>query len=189
MKLTERFEQALVYAFHAHREQERKGSGAPYIAHLVGVAALVLEYGGDEDQAIAALLHDAAEDQGGRERLEDIRRRFGERVTRIVAGCTDSWEQPKPPWRERKEQYIAHLPEAGEDVLLVSCADKLYNTRAIVRDLRAHGDVVWSRFNGKREGSLWYYRALVDAYREITDLPVVEEFARAVGEMEGLAGV
>ena len=187
MKLSQRFEQALIYAGQVHADQQRKGSGTPYIAHLLGTASLTLEYGGDEDQAIAALLHDAPEDQGGRERLEEIRAQFGERVAHIVEGCTDSWVKPKPPWRERKEKYIRHLPEAGEDVLLVSCCDKLYNTRAILRDLRRLGPAVWERFNGKRDGTLWYYRTLVETYRRITDMEVVEELARAVRALEALA--
>jgi (p)ppGpp synthase/HD superfamily hydrolase len=187
VNLTDRFVQALMYAARVHAGQKRKGT-APYIAHLMGTAALTLEYGGDEDQAIAALLHDAPEDQGGRERLNDIREKFGEHVALIVEGCTDSWEQPKRPWRERKENYIRHLPDAHPDVLLVSCADKLYNTRAIIKDFRLHGDALWQRFNGKKDGTLWYYRTLADLFLKISSMPIAQEFGRAVEELEGLVG-
>ena len=162
MSLSERFEQAFRFAFEIHRAQLRKGSQVPYIAHLMAVASLVLEDGGSEDEAIAALLHDAPEDQGGRPVLEQIRRRFGENVAQIVDGCTDTYETPKPAWRERKERYLAHLSHAAADVRRVSLADKLHNARSLLADLRRGGDGVWERFNGGKEGTLWYYRALVE---------------------------
>ena len=189
-----RLNDAYLYAAGLHAGQERKNTGRPYIGHLMGVCALVMQYGGDEEQAIAALLHDAVEDQGGRPRLEEIRAKFGERVARIVEGCTDSFEQDatkKLPWEQRKCEYIARVPREPADVLLVSTADKLYNVREILLDYRAHGESVWERFSGKREGSLRYYRALVSAYRAAALPPqtqqLVDELDRAVTELERLA--
>ena len=134
MQLSDRFTEALTFAAELHADQVRKGSGTPYLAHLLGVASIVLEYGADEDEAIAALLHDAIEDRGGAQTREEIRRRFGDWVTEIVDGCTDSDRQPKSPWRQRKEAYIARLPQASKSVRLVSAADKLYNTRSLLKD-------------------------------------------------------
>jgi GTP pyrophosphokinase len=156
----------------------------PYVAHVLSVAALVLEAGGDEDQAIAALLHDVVEDCGGAPVLEEIRHEFGERVARIVDGCTDTDEEPKPPWRERKERYLRHLQQGGEDVRLVSLADKLHNVRSIVLDYRALGEKVWERFTGGREGTLWYYRALLNIYRKGPGSPWLDELERNVVELE-----
>jgi (p)ppGpp synthase/HD superfamily hydrolase len=186
--LTTRFEDALSYAFRLHNHQDRKGSDIPYFSHLMGVTALVLEDGGDEDQAIAALLHDAVEDQGGRAILEEIRRLFGERVANIVDGCTDSYSNPKPPWQSRKEEYIQHLYQASEDVIRVSLADKLHNTRTILSGLRENGDQVWERFRGKKDGTLWYYRSLIEAFKKITSGYMVDELERVVDEIERLAG-
>lgn len=168
--LTNTFTDALTFAAQLHATQERKGNGVPYISHLLGVASLVLEYGGDEDQAIAALLHDAIEDQavsyaGGAEALrQTITERFGSRVLEIVEGCTDAETIPKPPWQARKEAYITHLYTANADILLVSCADKLHNARAILRDYRQIGDALWERFTAGKAGVLWYYRSLADAF-------------------------
>ena len=188
MAYSERFESALLYATQLHRFQERKGSCLPYVTHLLGVAAIVGESGGTEDEVIAALLHDAPEDQGGRERLEDIRIRFGEEVATIVEGCTDTFETKKPEWRRRKEEYIEHVVRADESVRLVSAADKLHNARAILADLRSSGEKVWERFTGGKDGTLWYYRALVSVYREAGPNPIVEELDRVVSEIERLAG-
>ena len=185
-KLGPRFEDALVYATQKHSGQSRKSSDVPYVAHVLSVAALVLEGGGDEDQAIAALLHDVVEDCGGAPVLAEIRERFGERVARIVDGCTDTDEEPKPPWRERKEHYLRHLQEGGEDVRLVSVADKLHNVRSIVSDYRRLGEKVWERFTGRREGTLWYYRALLEIYLAGRRTPQVEELERTVMELERL---
>ena len=186
--LTARFEEAFLYAAKLHHGQTRKKTGRPYIGHLIGVAALVLQYDGDEEQAIAALLHDAPEDQGGRPVLEEIRRRFGERVAHIVDGCTDTYDDPKPLWRARKEKYVEHVRHADSDTVLVSAADKLYNVREILLDYRAQGETVWSRFTGGREGSLWYYRAIVDAFREaVGQQPIVRDLDREVVELERLA--
>ena len=182
--LTERFEEALGYAAHLHALQKRKGTSIPYVAHLLSVTSLVLENGGDEDQAIAALLHDAVEDQGGLPTLQEIRRLFGERVARIVDGCTDAYVHPKPPWRKRPEDYLAHLRHAEADVLLVSLADKLHNARSILRALRRDGPQSLSRFNGGRSGTLWYYRSLVTIFQELDDSLMVAELAEVVAEIE-----
>jgi GTP pyrophosphokinase len=162
---TARFEAALVYAHQVHQNQRRKGTGIPYIAHILGVAALALEYGANEDEAIGALLHDAAEDGGGEATLAEIRARFGDAVADIVLGCSDSLvEDPeeKLPWRERKKNYLAHLEKASTPVLLVSAADKLHNVRSIMRDYREHGEEIWDRFQGRRDGTLWYYETVAD---------------------------
>ena len=182
--LTQRFTDALAYATEVHAGQSRKGTSVPYVAHVLGVCALVLEDGGGEDEAIAALLHDAVEDGGGRPRLEDIRRRFGDRVAGIVWACSDTDETPKPPWKERKARYIAHVREAGPDARRVSCADKLHNARSILRDYRALGERLWDRFNASAEDNLWYYRALVEAFRQPDRSSLVDELERVVGELE-----
>ena len=187
MSSSTRFEEALIFATRLHAGQVRKGTNTPYIAHLLAVTSLVLEYGGDEDEAIAALLHDAVEDQGGQATLDEIRRRFGDRVAEIVVGCTDAWTTPKPPWRERKEAYLAHLPQASASVRLVSAADKLHNARSILDDYRALGESLWSRFNGGKEGTLWYYRSLVEIFRAAGPFPLAEELDRVVSEIERLA--
>lgn len=188
MTLSPRFDQALAYATLIHAGQKRKGTGVPYVAHLLGVASLALEYGADEDQAIAALLHDAAEDAGGRGRLEDIAARFGADVAEIVAGCSDAVDLPKPPWRERKEKYLAHLHQAPVRVRLVSAADKLYNARSLLQLYRVQHENTWPRFAGGREGTLWYYHALVQAFRRGGSNELVEELDRAVSQLEILAG-
>jgi (p)ppGpp synthase/HD superfamily hydrolase len=185
--LTPRFTEAFAYAAALHARQVRKGARVPYLSHLMSVAALVLEDGGDEDEAIAGLLHDAVEDQGGMPTLEEIRRRFGERVARIVLGCTDSDTEPKPPWRGRKELYLAHLPQAEADVRRVSSADKLHNARSILTDYRVVGEAVWSRFTGGKDGTLWYYRSLINAFRAAGGGRLVEELDLTVGEIERLA--
>ena len=186
--LTDRFDEALAYASRLHRAQVRKGSGIPYVSHLLGVASLALEAGADEDQAIAALLHDAVEDQGGPPRLADIRARFGDRVAGIVADCTDSAAEPKPPWRERKAAYVASLAHKPAASLLVSLADKTHNARAILADLGEQGDAVWDRFTGGKSGSLGYYRALADAFRTHLPGPMADRFARLVDDMHARAG-
>ena len=186
-RVTTRFENALVFAAQLHREQRRKGSNVPYVSHLLAVAALVLEHGGDEDEAIAALLHDAIEDQGGLTARDRILRRFGERVASIVEGCTDSQVIPKPPWEERKRVYIARIGEESASVRLVSAADKLHNARCILSDYRNLGEELWRRFEGHREGTLWYYRSVVDALVRSGRTPLVDELERVVGEIERFA--
>jgi (p)ppGpp synthase/HD superfamily hydrolase len=157
----------------------------PYVAHLLGVASLVLEDGGDEDEAVAALLHDVVEDQGGQPRLDEIEREFGPRVAHIVEGCTDAYVVPKPPWRKRKEDYIRAIPFKDESTRRVSLADKLYNARTILLDYRRVGEELWTRFNSDSD-QLWYYRALASAFRETTDSPLVDELDRVVTELERL---
>ncbi len=186
--LTSRFEDALQFAFQLHASQVRKGTEVPYFSHLMGVTALVLEDGGDEDQAIAALLHDAVEDQGGMATWQEIRRRFGENVAFLVDGLTDTYGSPKPPWRERKERYLNHLRQSGAEVQRISLADKLHNARSLLTDLRRSGHQTWQRFRGGREGTLWYYRTLVDIFQEINASPLVLEFSEVVAEIEALAG-
>lgn len=182
-----RFDQALVYAHQLHARQTRKATTIPYIGHLLAVTSIVIENGGTEDEVIAALLHDAVEDQGGAIIREEISRRFGENVALIVDGLSDTDQMPKPPWRARKEEYIAHLAEATPSVLLVSLADKLHNAQSILRDYRNVGQSVWERFNGGQKGTLWYYRALIAAFRAREQFTVmVEELDRVVRELEGL---
>src|SRR5438552_2604644 len=187
MNLSERFERALVFATQKHAGQKRKGTEVPYVAHLLAVASIALTYGADEDEAIAALLHDAVEDQGGVETLNEIRSSFGDRVADIVEGCSDTVEVTKPPWKERKEAYIAHLRKAPPSVRLISAADKLDNARAILADYRTLGESLWSRFKGGREGTLWNYRTLVATFREFGMTPLVAELNRVVAEIEQLA--
>ncbi len=182
-----RFVDALGYAVRLHARQIRKRTGRPYIGHLLGVTSIVIEYGGDEEMAIAALLHDAVEDQGGLPRLREIRRKFGERVARIVDGCTDSYTEPKPPWRARKLGYIQRVAAEPVDVRLVSAADKLSNARETLHELRVHGDSVFEKFEGKKDGALWYYRALVEVFRKAGTNPLVNELDRVVTELESLA--
>jgi (p)ppGpp synthase/HD superfamily hydrolase len=187
VKLGSSFSQAFDFAFEKHAGQTRKASSVPYIAHLMGVAALVLEFGGDEDMAIAALLHDVVEDCGGAPMLKEIKRRFGSRVAKIVDGCTDSDACPKPPWRERKEAYIHHLKTADAETRLVSAADKLHNVRAIVADYREVGELVWERFSGGREGTLWYYRTLLEEFLRHRPNRLIRELELTVCELESLA--
>jgi (p)ppGpp synthase/HD superfamily hydrolase len=184
--LWRRLSDAAAFALQIHAKQVRKGSGIPYIAHLLGVASLVLDHGGDEDQAIAGLLHDAIEDAGV-EQEPVIAARFGPRVAAIVRACTDADTTPKPPWRSRKEAYIAHLDTAAPDALLVSACDKLYNARAIATDLRTHGTAVYNRFTGGRDGTLWYYAALSTTFTRLLPGPLAEELAETVARMRRLS--
>jgi (p)ppGpp synthase/HD superfamily hydrolase len=188
IRYSDRLEAALVHAATLHQEQRRKGTDVPYITHLVSVAALVAEAGGDEDQVIAALLHDALEDQPERTGFEDLEGRYGARVAGIVRACSDAEARPKPPWRERKERYLEHLRTVSAEVLIVSCADKLHNARTIVADLRVLGDALWARFKGGREGTLWYYREVSRALgARGAPAGLLERLTRAVAEMEALA--
>jgi GTP pyrophosphokinase len=185
-RLGPRFLRAFQFAAEKHAGQARKASTIPYIAHLMGVASLVLEAGGDEDLAIAALLHDVVEDCGGAPMLKEVRRRFGSRVAKVVDGCTDADTYPKPPWRERKEKYISHLKKADADTRLVGAADKLSNVRSILSDYRVVGESVWSRFNGGREGTLWYYRTLRDQFLRHKPNRITRDLELAVNELESL---
>jgi len=181
-----RFEKALVYAARLHRRQRRKVTAIPYITHLLAVAAIVGENGGDEDQMIAALLHDAAEDQGGAKTLREIRRRFGPRVARLVEACTDTVEDPKPPWRSRKERYLRELQTAPADARLISAADKVHNLGSILRDLRREGEALWTRFSGRKEGTLWYYRSLAAEFSARGPAGLAEELACLLRAVESV---
>jgi len=186
-KLGPLFEDALAYAKEKHDGQWRKGKSVPYISHPMQVAGIALEYGADEDQAAAALLHDVIEDTPTT--YEDILEAFNERVAGIVRACSDAEDhEAKSDWRPRKETYLAHLREAGPDVALVSCSDKLHNARSIVADLRTDGPTFFERFTGKRDGTLWYYSSLVEIF-EAHDLPdgLVAELRIAVEAMEALS--
>ena len=185
--LSPRFASAVEWAVELHCDQTRKGTAVPYVAHVLEVAALVLHDGGSESEAIAGLLHDAVEDQGGRPTLEEIRRRFGDRVAGIVEGCSDSDTVPKPPWRERKERYVDHIRHAPAEVRHVSAADKLHNARSILADLHRHGDAVWQRFTADRAGVLWYYRSLVTAFRETDTGYLADELDLVVTALERAA--
>ena len=188
MPLSPKFEKAIVYATRVHGGQLRKKTRIPYIAHILGVTAIAMEYGATETEAIGALLHDAVEDCGGARRLRDIERKFGKAVAKIVEGCTDTDQAPKPPWLARKKAYIAHLRRAPVSTQIVSAADKLHNLRAIVMDYRTEGDKLWSRFNGGKEGTLWYYGALVDAFAGGKRLAsLLAELNRTLTTLETLA--
>jgi len=182
--LSERFEEALVYAARLHANQTRKRSDIPYIAHLLGVAGIVLEDGGSEDEAIAALLHDAVEDQGGLKTLEDIRGIFGDAVAEIVFAVSDSYTHPKPPWRERKQAYIDSIHKASPSVLRVSLADKVYNARSTLGDLRCEGEAAWDKFNGGKDGTLWYYEQLIEAFGKHGRSSLLSELTRIVAQMK-----
>lgn len=184
--LGDAFYKAVRVAGELHANQGRKGTSAPYMSHLLQVAAIVLEYGGTETQAVAAMLHDAVEDQGGRETLAMIRDTFGDEVARMVAACSDHLGDPSPPWHERKACYVNGVPDEQADALLVSAADKFCNVSSILRDYRTLGEALWDRFAGGRDGTLWYYRALVDAYRisSIAGSQLVTDLDRAVTDLE-----
>lgn len=186
MILGERFEAALVFAANRHAEQRRKGTEIPYIAHLLSVCALVLEAGGDEDEAIAALLHDAVEDQAAT--LEEVRVNFGERVAGVVDECSDTDEEPKPEWLVRKQEYIARLPRMTRSAQLVTAADKLHNAQAIAAELGERGETVWEKFNGGRDGTLWYYRSVADGL-SLAPASLRDALGRAVTALERSAGV
>jgi (p)ppGpp synthase/HD superfamily hydrolase len=171
-----------------HAGQARKGTAVPYLSHLMAVTSLVLEAGGDEEMGVAALLHDVVEDCGGRPRLQEIRRMFGARVARIVEGCTDSFVEPKPEWVERKRGYLEEVKHADEETRLVSASDKLHNVRTILADYRQDGENIWARFNGKKEGTLWYYRALSNEYRRKPNR-ITRELEIAVTQLEREVGL
>ena len=189
-----RFRDALVWAAELHEDQERKGGRIPYVAHLLGVASIVLEHGGNEDQAIAALLHDALEDQAHKMSGGEIRQRFGERVERIVIACTDGdpeeqRDRNQERWYARKRKYIAAIPAKPPEAILVSMADKLYNARAILEDYRSIGEPLWPRFTTGREGTLWYYRSMVDAFETFGHQRLWGELSRTVAELENLVNM
>lgn len=178
---------ALQFAGHIHAEQRRKGGNVPYLSHLMAVCALVLDYGGSEAEAIGALLHDAAEDCGGREMLEKVSNTFGHKVAEIVEGCTDTFEDPKPDWRPRKEAYLQHLADASDPVRTVACADKLHNLLCTVRDLREQpGPGYWSRFTAGRDEQIWYYQGCLDSFRKGNRPPMLNEFEIVFTEFQKL---
>ena len=188
-RLGRKFQEALAYAADLHNTQTRKASEVPYIGHLLSVAGLVIEADGTETEAIAALLHDAAEDQGGEATLAEIEQRFGKTVASIVEECSDTVVTPKPPWRERKEQYIANLKTVSDSTIRVSLADKLDNARAILRDFRRHGSTLWQRFNtDDPHEHLWYYRSLLKVYRRRSDSWLVDELERVIRTLEDEIG-
>ncbi|MEW6322946.1 MAG: HD domain-containing protein [Acidobacteriota bacterium] len=190
MPLGDRFDRALALAHRVHRHQVRKGTRVPYMAHLMAVTAITLEYGGDEDQAVAALLHDTLEDTrelAPSELRAIIRDEFGAGVLLIVEDCTDTDERPKPAWWPRKERYLLHVRGASTRSLLVSAADKLHNVQSILRDLPYHGDATFDKFSREagKAGTLWYYRALSEVFTERLGGRLAAELARAVGELDG----
>jgi (p)ppGpp synthase/HD superfamily hydrolase len=181
-----------VYATRLHAGQARKGSDIPYVSHLLSVAALVLEFGGSNEQAIAALLHDAKEDQshGNPHRLRDeIARRFGNDVLSIVEACTDTDQEPKPDWLFRKQRYIDRLHQEHESVLLVATADKLHNARSMLADHRILGDALWSRFNAPREQQLWYLQSVVELVRGRVPPAMLAELEQVVEQLQGASNV
>ncbi len=182
--LGERFEDALSYAARAHAGQLRGSDGQPYVAHLLRVAGLVIQDGASEDEAIAALLHDAVEDQGGLERLHDIRRRYGNEVAEIVDECTDSYGAPKPPWRARKELYLARLGDSSRGALRVSLADKLDNVRSAIRGFELKGEELWSHSSKSLEDVHWFYNALARRFAGLCPGPLADELSRAVAEFD-----
>ena len=181
--LTDRFLDAVALAEEVHGRDRRSGTEVPYLAHLLVVSGLVLEDGGDEDEAIAALLHDAIEDTAVT--FDDVAARFGAKVAAIVQGCSDTDVMPKPPWRARKHAYLAHLADAPQEVVRVSLADKVHNARSVLFDYRLMGDELWTRFNPDAD-QLWYYRSLVDVFRRVSRSPLVDELDRVVTELERL---
>lgn len=179
-----RFVEAVGFALDCHAHQRRKLSGAPYMAHLLAVAAIVLESGGQEDEAIAALLHDAIEDAGGAATAVQIRTQFGPRVAQIVAQCSDTDQIPKPPWAQRKAAFIARLPSVSAAARLVIAADKLHNVRSLLSDYHRRGEEIWAQFRGGRDGTLGYYRAVCAALENAGGGPLVDELRRAIAELD-----
>jgi (p)ppGpp synthase/HD superfamily hydrolase len=185
-RLGPRLQKAFGYAARHHAGQTRKRSAIPYLSHLMAVTALVLEGGGDEDLAIAALLHDVVEDCGGMPRLREVRKLFGKRVASIVEGCTDSFSDPKLPWLARKNEYLQRLKHEDADTQLVSASDKLHNVRTVTADYRHDGESIWARFSGGREGTLWYYHALNEEFQRRKPNRITRELAIALKELESL---
>lgn len=186
--VTPRFRDALTYAAELHQHQFRKGTSVPYLSHLLAVSGMVMEAGGDEDEAIAGLLHDGPEDCGGYATLKEIHTRFGTRVADIVEGCTDTLETPKPEWRARKSRYLERLSGESPSLHLVSSADKLHNARAMLADYRLLGDDLWSRFSATRAQQFWYFDSLIAIYRTKGATPLASELARVIQELRTLAG-
>ena len=188
MALGARFSAALLWAVELHAQQQRKVTGTPYVGHLLAVTGVALQCGANEDEAIAAVLHDALEDQGRPGLSDEIAARFGAEVLSIVEGCSDTTVRPKPPWQQRKLAYLQRLETAPPSVRLVKAADALDNCRCLLRDYRTLGEALWQHFRGGRDGTLWYHRSVVDILRRGGSTPLVEELARAVAELEKVAG-
>lgn len=188
-QLSDRFQNAFFMAFSLHREQLRKASQTPYITHLMTVSALVLENGGSEDQAIAALLHDAVEDAGGKDTLNKIREEFGDTVAELVDGCTDSYTHPKSDWEQRKVDYLEKLRNASDEVKLISLADKVHNARSILNDLHLRGESTWDKFQGKKTGTLMYYFALAKIFDDAPYPTLKNELRNLVDEIQTLANL
>ncbi|MCC6155997.1 MAG: bifunctional (p)ppGpp synthetase/guanosine-3',5'-bis(diphosphate) 3'-pyrophosphohydrolase [Candidatus Hydrogenedentes bacterium] len=186
MKYTRRISDAFAFAHEIHAEHTRKGSGVPYITHVMAVAAIVGEHGGDEDTFIAALLHDAVEDGDGYATLDSIRGQFGTRVADLVEACSDAFVKPKPEWRERKEKFVATMRNADPEVKLIVAADKLHNICATIGDYERIGEELWARFNGGREGTLWYYVAIAEALADGWDHPLADDLTTAVETLHDL---
>lgn len=180
---SDRLDRAFALARQLHQDQTRKGSAVPYLSHLLAVAALVSEFGGDEDQVIAALLHDAVEDQGGPPLLNKIRTQFSNRVAHLVEACTDAFEQPKPPWKERKLAYLARIPTAPLDARIIIAADKIHNLRSMIADYDQVGEKLWDRFTASKEETLWYYAAVRDALRPGWEHPALIELQRTLSAL------
>ena len=183
-----RFDDALALATDAFRRKSRKETTIPYETHLLAVCALVGEHGGDEDQMIAAILHDYLEDIEGTTAAE-LEGRFGERVANLVVALSDATSRPKPPWRPRKEAYLAALRHEPHDVKLISAADKWHNCRSIIRDHRVMGDRIFERFSVEKEQTLWYFRAVIDALAEGWNHAILDELRAAVAELHEHSGV
>jgi (p)ppGpp synthase/HD superfamily hydrolase len=184
--LSPRFTEALIFATELHQNQKRKSSDIPYVAHLLGVASLVLEYGGSEDEAIAALLHDAIEDQGGVPTKVKILATFGTKVTQIVDDCSEIYLKPKPSWLVRKEEYLQKIPDVCDSARIVMVADKIYNIRSLIKDYRLKGEQLWSDFHGGKEGTLWFYQALVEQFSRGEIIPIIDELIRVQQELQDL---
>ena len=187
MKLTDKFNEALSYAERLHRNQKRKGTDIPYISHLMTVSSIVLEYGGNEEEAIAALLHDAVEDQGGEMTYKYIKTKFGHNIASIVLDCSDTWKQIKPSWRERKESYIRNLEKKKSSSLLVSLADKTHNAESILSDHFEIGENIWLRFNGGKKETLWYYSELSKSFSKLINNKLTIRFNKVVKQLQSLA--
>lgn len=187
--LSERFLEAFAMAYKLHNHQTRKGSNTPYVSHLMAVSSLVLENGGSENQAIAALLHDAVEDQGGWDTLKEIKDRFGDEVANLVDGCTDAYTHPKPPWKERKVTYLEKLRTAPDSVVLISLSDKVHNARSILHDLQRMGESVWDKFSGGKNGTLWYYQSLANIFDSAPYPALKQELRYLVEEIITLANL
>lgn len=187
--LGKNFREALDFAFTLHMTQIRKGTEIPYFTHLMTVSALVLENGGDEDTAIAALLHDGVEDQGGKALLKKIRDRFGVRVADLVEECSDSQSYPKPPWKQRKQKYLAHIGSASAEARLISSSDKLHNLRSILDDYRAVGDSLWDRFKGTEQEIIWYYTSFIEEMKQsasTAELPILDKLKGTLNRLNSL---